>query len=68
MTATCFARLHEPGRALDLGCGAGRNTLYRARHGWEAVWINMIGRAVDKARSRAAGAAEKGASGDVGSA
>jgi SAM-dependent methyltransferase len=52
----------EPGRALDLGCGAGRNALYVARHGWEAVGINMIGRAIDKAGSRAVGAAEKGVS------
>jgi SAM-dependent methyltransferase len=45
------------GRALDLGCGAGRNTLYLARHGWHAVGIDMLGRAIDKARSRAVGAA-----------
>ena len=47
----------EPGRALDLGCGAGRNTLYLARRGWEATGIDMIARAIDKSRSRAVGAA-----------
>ncbi|MBV8349210.1 MAG: class I SAM-dependent methyltransferase, partial [Mycolicibacterium sp.] len=48
-----------PGRALDLGCGAGRNTLYLARHGWDVTGIDMIGRAVEKARSRAVGDAAK---------
>jgi len=48
-----------PGRALDLGCGAGRNTLYLARHGWDVTGIDMIGRAVEKGRSRAVGGAAK---------
>jgi SAM-dependent methyltransferase len=47
----------RPGRALDLGCGTGRNTVYLARHGWCAVGIDMLGRAIDKAGSRAVGAA-----------
>ena len=45
----------QPGRALDLGCGAGRNTRYLARRGWEATGIDMIGRAIDLARAGAAG-------------
>jgi SAM-dependent methyltransferase len=44
-----------PGRALDLGCGAGRNTLYLARRGWEVIGIDLVGRAVDIARARAVG-------------
>ncbi|HWF30873.1 MAG TPA: class I SAM-dependent methyltransferase [Mycobacterium sp.] len=42
----------EPGRVLDLGCGAGRNTRYFARHGWDAVGIDMLGPAIEKARSQ----------------
>jgi SAM-dependent methyltransferase len=48
-----------PGRALDLGCGAGRNARYLARHGWDATGIDMIGTAIDKARSKAVGEAAK---------
>jgi SAM-dependent methyltransferase len=44
-----------PGRALDLGCGAGRNTLYLARHGWDATGIDMLSRAIETARSKAVG-------------
>jgi SAM-dependent methyltransferase len=50
----------EPGRVLDLGCGAGRNTRYFARHGWDAIGIDMLGRAIDKARSHPVDAAASG--------
>ena len=42
-----------PGRALDLGCGTGTNSLYLARHGWEVVGVDLAGRAVRKARRKA---------------
>ncbi|MGH7735587.1 MAG: class I SAM-dependent methyltransferase, partial [Gemmatimonadales bacterium] len=47
----------EPGRALDLGCGGGRNTRYLARHGWDVIGIDMLSASVDKARSAAVGPA-----------
>jgi SAM-dependent methyltransferase len=49
----------KAGRVLDLGCGAGRNTRYFASHGWDAVGVDMLGRAIDQARSLAVGAAAK---------
>ena len=43
-----------PGRALDLGCGTGRNAIYLAGHGWETVGVEMSGYAVEVARRKAA--------------
>lgn len=43
------------GRALDLGCGGGRNTLYLARHGWDVIGIDISKLCIDMARSRAVG-------------
>ncbi|MBS4728653.1 class I SAM-dependent methyltransferase [Mycobacterium sp. SM1] len=48
-----------PGRALDLGCGAGRNALYLARNGWDVVGIDILGQAVKKGRAKAIGHAAK---------
>lgn len=40
------------GRALDVGCGSGRHTLELAERGWEAVGIDNVQRAVERARRR----------------
>jgi SAM-dependent methyltransferase len=46
-----------PGRALDLGCGTGTNALYLAEHGWEAVGVDFVRTAIERARAKAGGAA-----------
>ncbi len=46
----------EPGRALDLGCGAGKHALRVAGRGWEVVGVDFVARAVERARARAAAA------------
>lgn len=38
------------GRALDLGCGRGRETAELARRGWDAVGIDAVPGAIDAAR------------------
>ena len=43
-----------PGRALDLGCGTGDNSIYLAKHGWQVTGIDFVAKAVDKARAKAA--------------
>ena len=42
------------GRALDLGCGTGRNSIYLARHGWDVTGIDLVDHAITQARERAA--------------
>lgn len=45
-----------PGRALDLGCGTGTNVVYLAQHGWDATGVDLVRRALRRARERASGA------------
>jgi SAM-dependent methyltransferase len=56
-----------PGRALDLGSGTGRNAIYLAQHGWDAVGVEMSGYAVDVSRRKATerGAPARFVQGDV---
>lgn len=48
--------LLKKGRALDLGCGYGRTSIYVAQHGWRADGIDFVPAAVDGAKQRAAAA------------
>ncbi len=43
-----------PGRALDIGCGTGTDSVYLAAHGWEVTGVDMVPRALAAARRRAA--------------
>ena len=44
----------KPGRALDVGMGQGRNTIYLAQQGWESVGFDPADRAVASAQEQAA--------------
>ena len=43
-----------PGRALDLACGEGQNSIWLATLGWAVTGIDFSSVAVEKARARAA--------------
>ncbi|NGP05966.1 class I SAM-dependent methyltransferase [Rhodococcus sp. 14C212] len=49
-----FATSLPHGRALDLGCGEGRHSLWLATRGWEVTGVDFSRVAVDKARAIAA--------------
>ena len=48
-----FLEHHRPGRAIDLGCGTGTNVLTMVRYDWEAVGVDLSGRAIELARRKA---------------
>lgn len=41
------------GRAIDLGCGTGANSVYLAQHGFEVTGVDFAEAAIEKARKRA---------------
>ncbi|PJE97257.1 SAM-dependent methyltransferase [Streptomyces carminius] len=43
----------RPGAALDLGCGAGGDTLWLARRGWQVTAVDLSATAVERLRGRA---------------
>jgi cyclopropane fatty-acyl-phospholipid synthase-like methyltransferase len=43
-----------PGHALDIGCGTGGPSVYMASHGWQVTGVDIVARALRRARARAA--------------
>jgi 2-polyprenyl-3-methyl-5-hydroxy-6-metoxy-1,4-benzoquinol methylase len=48
-----FIETHQPGRALDLGCGTGTNVITLAKHGWQVLGVDFISKPIKIARKKA---------------
>lgn len=47
-----FVPTLSPGRALDLGCGYGRASIFLARLGWEVDGVDFVPQAIEEAQRR----------------
>lgn len=47
-----FIREHNPGRAIDIGCGTGTNVITLARAGWEVTGVDFAPRAIKLAKQK----------------
>jgi SAM-dependent methyltransferase len=43
-----------PGRALDVGCGSGRDAVHLAKRGWQVTAVDFVEKALTSAKQRAA--------------
>jgi SAM-dependent methyltransferase len=47
-----------PGRALDVGCGEGGDSVWLARRGWQVTGVDISGTALERARKHAEAAGD----------
>jgi len=47
-----FIQEHEPGRAIDIGCGTGTNIITLVRAGWKVIGVDFAPRAIRLARQK----------------
>jgi SAM-dependent methyltransferase len=63
-----LARLVEdlpPGRALDVGCGTGRDATFLAGRGWDVTAVDFVPLALERARQRPGADAVRWVHGDI---
>jgi SAM-dependent methyltransferase len=49
-------RLSTPGKALDVGCGTGRDAVFLSGRGWAVTGVDAVAQAIEGARERASAA------------
>jgi SAM-dependent methyltransferase len=62
-----ICRGRKPGRALDMGCGSGTDSVYLATRGWEVTALDFVPKALEytEERARAAGVKVKSLVADI---
>lgn len=62
-----ICRARRPGRALDMGCGSGTDSVYLAGQGWDVTALDFVPKALEytEERARAAGVTVKPVVADI---
>ena len=47
-----YLQTHQPGRAIDLGCGTGTNVITLAQFGWQVTGVDFVPRAIRMAKRK----------------
>ena len=47
-----YLKTHQPGRAIDLGCGTGTNVITLAQFGWQVTGVDFVPRAIRMAKRK----------------
>ena len=47
-----FIEQHQPGRAIDIGCGTGTNVITLAKAGWQVTGVDFVPRAIKLAKQK----------------
>jgi SAM-dependent methyltransferase len=50
---SAIEQFKQPGRALDLGCGTGTNSIYLAQHDWQVTGVDFSPKAIELAHDKA---------------
>ncbi|MGZ4132619.1 MAG: class I SAM-dependent methyltransferase [Actinomycetota bacterium] len=58
MLLEVLARFDDPGRAVDVGCGAGIDTVAMLERGWDVLAIDAEAEAIERLRARVSATAE----------
>ena len=48
-----ICKKRKPGRALDIGCGAGTDSVFLAKEGWDVTSLDFVPKAIEMTEQRA---------------
>ncbi len=48
-----ICKKHKPGKALDIGCGTGTDSIFLANEGWDVTSLDFVPKAIEMTKQRA---------------